>query len=290
MLGGTARADGLREVAAAPGRAQVEQATEAAWWARRWYGWADWHLSPGIVVLAALAVVLDIATAWVDLTLGHLGRIPVSPALPVAVLLAVRVGLPALGLSRGAWRRWREFGIVAGATLVVAIAAYVLAVGGAAEAGGLVVAALGEELVYRFAALIVVGAVVAAVTGRDWRRPARWGTAPGVVALVVAALAFSVLPGHVAQMSGLATVVPFASLALVLGWVVLRTGALWPAVVAHAILNLVTIGVLVAGASSGLRLGVAGATLLGLVAAADIAGRRSGQLRPVPSVIDLTAV
>jgi len=152
------------------------------------------------------------------------------------------------------------------------------------------VAALGEELVYRLAALIVIGALAAAVVGRDWRHPTRWGTGPGAVALVVSALAFSALPGHVAQMAGVAGIMPFASFALVLGWVVLRTGALWPAVAAHAILNLVTISVLATDGSKVLLLGVSGMTLFGIVAAAEIAGRRSGQLRPVPSAIDLTAV
>ncbi len=293
MLGGTARADGLRGTAERHGRAarsDLERATEAAWWARRWYGWADWHLTPGIVVLAAVVLGLDVLTAWVDVGLGHLGRIPVSPALPFALLLALRIGLPGLGVSRDAWHRWREFGVASLVTLTICVALYVIGVAGIGEALGLVVAALGEELVYRLAALIVIGALVAGAAGRDWRHPARWGTGPGVAALLTAAFAFSVLPGHVAQMANVMTVVPFASLALVLGWVVLRTGALWPTVVAHGVLNLVTIGVLVTGGSAVLRLVVAGATLLGLVAAADLAGRRSGRLRPVPSVIDLTVV
>jgi membrane protease YdiL (CAAX protease family) len=284
------RTGGRRETVDSPVRAEVERATEGAWWAWRWYGWADWRVTPGIVALATLTVILDIVTAWADVTMGHLGRIPISPALPFALLLVARIGLPALGASRVAWHRWREFGAFVTLTLVVSITAYALGAGGPVEAAGLVVAALGEELVYRLAALIVVGALAAALVGRDWRHAARWGTGPGVVALLVAAFAFSVLPGHVAQMSGAATIVPFASLALVLGWVVLRTGALWPAVGAHAILNLVTIAVLVADGSAALRLGVVGATLLGLVVAADIGGRRSGQLRQVPNVIDLTAV
>ncbi len=293
MLGGTARAEGLRGTAARHGasaRSEVEQATDAAWWARRWYGWADWRLDPSIVALAALALSVDVLTAWVDVDLGHLGRIPISPALPIALLLALRIGLPALGVSRDAWHRWREFGVAAALMLTVCVVVYALGVAGIGEALGLVVAALGEELVYRLAALIVIGALAAALAGRDWRRPARWGTGPGVAALVVAAFMFSVLPGHVAQMAGVMTIVPFASLALVLGWVVLRTGALWPTVAAHAVMNLVTIGVLVTDGSAVLRLVVAGTTLFGLAVGADVAGRRSGKLRPVPSVIDLTAV
>jgi hypothetical protein len=84
-----------------------------------------------------------------------------------------------------------------------------------------------------------------ALAGRGWRHPTRWGTGPGAVALVVSALAFSALLGHVAQMAGIPGIKPFASF---------------------------------------------GMTLFGIVVAAEIAGRRSGQLRPVPSAIDLTAV
>jgi membrane protease YdiL (CAAX protease family) len=101
---------------------------------------------------------------------------------------------------------------------------------------------------------------------------------------------FSALPGHVVQMRAAASVVSFASLAVVLGWVVLRTGAIWPAIVAHAVLNLTTITVFTIDAPSGLRLGLAAGTLVALVVGADVAGRRSGRLRPVPSLIDLTAV
>lgn len=290
MLGGTARTSGLRATHDDDGRVEVARATEAASWARRWRGWAEWHLTAGIVALAAVAVVLDVASTWADITLGHLGRIPISPALPLALLLALRIGLPALGASRAGWDRWREYGTLVVAILGAAVVLYAIDIGGAVEAGGLLVAALGEELVYRLAALVLVGAAVAAVAGRDWRDPARWGTAPGVVALLVAAFAFSLLPGHLAQTSGVAPIVPFVSLALVLGWVMLRTGALWPTVAAHAILNLVTISVLVSGAAGVLRLGVGGVTLVGLIIGADLAGRRAGRLRLVPSVIDLTPV
>ncbi len=118
----------------------------------------------------------------------------------------------------------------------------------------------------------------------------QWGTAPGLVALLVGAITFSALPGHVQQMRGFTSIAPFASLAIVLGWVVLRTGALWPAIAVHAVLNLATITAFSVGAPAGLRLGLAGATLVALVVAADVAGHRTGRLRPVPSAIDLTTL
>jgi hypothetical protein len=48
--------------------------------------------------------------------------------------------------------------------------------------------------------------------------------------------------------------------------------------------------VLADGAPVALSAALAAATLVALVAAADLAGRRDGRLRPVPSVIDLTTL
>jgi hypothetical protein len=86
------------------------------------------------------------------------------------------------------------------------------------------------------------------------------------------------------------TSVSFASLGLVLGYTVLRTGAVWPAVMVHALLNLTTITAWDHQGLAGLRLGIAGAALVALVAAADLAGRRLGLRVRVPTVIDLHAV
>ena len=91
-------------------------------------------------------------------------------------------------------------------------------------------------------------------------------------------------------MQGLESVPPFASLALLLGWVVLRSGVVWPAIAAHALLNVSTITVDATEAPGALRLSLAAVTLCAVVVGADVAGRRTGRLRPVPSVIDLTAV
>ena len=109
--------------------------------------------------------------------------------------------------------------------------------GGSTEAFGLVLAALGEELVYRLAVLIVVGVVCAALLGRNWRNAEDWGTGPGVVAIAAAGIVFAFLPGHVAQMSDTFHALPFVSLGIVLGYVVLRTGALLPAALVHALLE-----------------------------------------------------
>lgn len=302
MLGGIVGATRLRAVKNPDGRldrqadsqidghADVERATEAAWWTLRWHGWASWSLTPGLIALSAFVVALDVVSAWANLALGHLGRISVSPALPFAIVVACWIGLPALGVSRRGWTRWREYGAAMLVFLVTGVVLCATELGSGVEAGGFVVAALGEELVYRLAALVVVGALVAALAGRDWRNPQGWGTGPGVIALLAGAVVFSLLPGHLEQAPDLVAIVPFVSFAVVLGWVVLRTGALWPAAGAHAVLNLMTIGTLGSSVAVALRLGISGVTLVGLLVAADLAGRRAGRLRAVPSVVDLTAV
>ncbi len=64
-----------------------------------WRRWTRWPLTPGILVVAALAVGVDAVTAWQNVSIGSLGRVAMSPALPLGVLLACRVGLRRLAAS-----------------------------------------------------------------------------------------------------------------------------------------------------------------------------------------------
>ena len=268
-------------------RSDVDAATAGARWVTRWQGWADWPLSRPLLALAAVAVVLDLTTAWTGTALGSLGRIATSPALPLGLVLVAWIGAGRMGFSRRQLWAWREFAVVVGAVLVMATLGYALAFGRPAEAVGLALAALGEELVYRFAGVLVFGALAARLLGRSWRTPRDWGTAPGLVGLAAAAVLFSLLPGHVVQVTGPTTSLAFASLALLLGYTVLRTGAVWPAAMVHALLNLTTIATWQTGGPQGVRLALAATALVALVAAADVAGRRLGLRRRVPTVIDL---
>src|SRR5262249_22764544 len=156
-----------------------------------------------------------------------------------------------------------------------------------AERVGLIIAALGEELVYRLAVLIVVGVAVAAVMRRPWRNAEDWGAIPGIVALLAGGLVFSLLPGHIAQMNGALTALPFASLGVVLGYAVLRTGALLPAAVVHAFLNIATIAVIVGDVSVGMRTLFAFVALVALVSGTTVAVMRLGMLRRAPGTVDL---
>jgi len=199
------------------------------------------------------------------------------------------IGLNRLGFDRANRRAWREFLVIGGGVMVYAFVSYATKVGGWDEATGLLLAALGEELVYRLAVIVVVGAAIARMLGRDWCNASEWGLAPGLAALVIGSLVFSALPGHIAQMSDALTALPFASLGMVLGYAVLRTGALVPATIVHALLNIVTLSVLAGHMSVAARNALSAAALFALVTGTIVAGLRLGVLRRMPVEVDLTA-
>jgi len=255
-----------------------------------WERWTRWPFTGAVMTVAALAVIVDVGTAWAGVSFGLLGRVPVSPALPLGLLLAAMIGLNRLGLDRTNRRAWREFLVVGGGVLAYVVVSYSLHIGGPSEAAGLVLAALGEELVYRLAVIIVVGALSARLLGRNWRNASEWGNAPGLIALLVGSLVFSALPGHIAQMSDALHALPFASLGFVLGYAVLRTGALVPAAIVHALLNLVTLTVLAGDMTIVSRNALSTAALFALVIGTIVAGLRLGILRRAPEVVDLPSI
>jgi hypothetical protein len=255
----------------------------------RWLRWTRWPLRRSIVAIAAVTVAFDVTTAWAGVSLGHLGRIPVSPTLPLEAVLALMVGLRRLGVDRANIAAWSEFIAMSGAALLFGVAEYSVHIGGFREAMGLVLAALDEEMVYRLAVLVLVGAVAARVMGRDWRNAENWGTGPGIVALLSAGLVFTLLPGHLAQVSDSLHAVPFACLGVLLGYAVLRTGALFPAAVVHALLNLATIAALAGEMSLGLRTALSATALVALLLGTVVAGRRLGLLRPDDGEIAVAA-
>jgi membrane protease YdiL (CAAX protease family) len=88
-------------------------------------------------------------------------------------------------------------------------------------------------------------------------------------------------------MTGAASIVPFASLALLLGYVALRSGSLLPGILVHVLLDVVTLAYFAGEFSASERATIAAATLTALVLGLMIAGRRSGLRRRAPAVIDL---
>jgi hypothetical protein len=150
-----------------------------------------------------------------------------------------------------------------------------------------VIAVAGEELIYRLAAVILIGALCARVAGRNWRNTAEWGTGPAIGGLVGGGLVFSLLPGHVQQMTGATNVVPFLSLAVLLGYVALRSGSLIPGFLVHLTIDLAALAFFAGALPNSLRIVVDVGALIGLELGLMLAGRRLGMRRRMPRVIDL---
>jgi Type II CAAX prenyl endopeptidase Rce1-like len=256
-------------------------------WAWRWTGWASWPLSPAVLWVCALAVGIDVATSWWGQPEWYLGRVSLSPALPLAVLLVVLIGPRYLGFSRESLRAWRELLLLGGSVVVVWCISYPQSVAEWRDVEGVAVAVAGEELVYRLAAVVLLGAACARLAGRNWRDTADWGTGPAIGGLVGAGLVFSSLPGHVDQMTGAVNVLPFLSLAVLLGYTALRSGSVIPGFLVHLAIDLAALAFFAGALPNSLRLFVDVGALIGLELGLMLAGRRLGLRRRMPRVIDL---
>jgi hypothetical protein len=266
--------------------ADVEHVSSSGW-AWRWTGWASWPISTAVLWVCAVTVVVDVGTSWFTVPTWYLGEIALSPALPLGVVLVALLRPRNIGFSRRSFAAWREFLIIGVPTLVVWCISYPQSVAEFRDVEGIVVAVAGEELVYRLAAVILIGAACARIAGRNWRDTAQWGTGPAIGGLVGAGLVFSSLPGHVDQMNGATNVLPFVSLAVLLGYVALRTGSLIPGFLVHLTIDLAALAFFAGALPNTLRIVVDVSALIGLELGLMLAGRRLGMRRRMPRVIDL---
>ena len=237
--------------------------------------------------VCATAVVVDVATSWWGQPEWYLGRVSMSPALPLGVVLVALIGPRNLGFSRRNLLAWREFLLLGAPIVLVWCISYPQSVAAWRDVEGIVVAVAGEELVYRLAAVILVGAMCAKIVGRNWRDTASWGDGPAIGGLVGAGLVFSALPGHVDQMTGATNIVPFLSLAVLLGYVALRSGSLLPGFLVHLTIDLAALAFFAGELPAILRVLIDVGALVGVVLGLMLAGRRLGLRRRVPRVIDL---
>jgi hypothetical protein len=266
---------------------QTDEHATATGWAWRWVGWASWPISPAVLWVCAATVLVDVTSSWLGEPEWYLGRISMSPALPLGALLIALIGPRHLGCSRQNLRAWREFLMLGGPIVLVWCISYPQSVAEWRDVEGIVVAVAGEELVYRLAAIVLIGAACARLAGRNWRDTAAWGTGPALGGLVGAGLVFSSLPGHVEQMTGAANVAPFLSLAVLLGYVALRSGSLLPGFLVHLTIDLAALAFFAGELPSALRVLIDVGALVGVVLGLMLAGRRLGLRRRVPRVIDL---
>ena len=266
---------------------QTDEQARATGWAWRWVGWASWPISPTVLWVCAAAVIIDVSTSWWGQPEVYLGRVSMSPALPLGAVLVALVGFRNVGFSRRSLAAWREFLMLGAPIVLVWCISYPQSVAAWRDVEGIVVAVAGEELVYRLAAVILVGAACAKIAGRNWRDTASWGDGPAIGGLVGAGLVFSSLPGHVEQMTGAANIVPFLSLAVLLGYVALRSGSLLPGFLVHLTIDLAALAFFAGELSGTLRVVIDVGALVGVVLGLMLAGRRLGRRRRVPRVIDL---
>ena len=259
-------------------------------WAWRWTRLPSWPVTPLALWLAVGAVAADMVSSWAALPPWYVGRVLVSPGLVLGVALVLVVGAERVGCAGRSLRAWREL-LMLGAPIVTVWALgdprSVLAF---ADMEGMVLAIATEELVYRLAALLLLGAAFARLAGRDWRDSAEWGEGPALVAVVGAAVVFGALPGHVEQMTGAASVASFLSVALLLGYSAMRTGSILPGFLVHVAIDLAALAFLAGELTGSLRVLVDAGALVGLVLGAFLAGRRLGLRARVPRVIDLRTV
>jgi len=259
-------------------------------WAWRWTAWPSWPVTPLVLVLAAAAVVTDMLSSWLAVPPWHQGQVLVSPGLVVGIALVLAVGVRNVGWSRASLRAWREVLMLGAPIVTIWALAFPRSVIAFADMEGVVLAIATEELVYRFAAVLLFGALFARLAGNDWRDLARWGDGPAIGAIVASAVLFGVLPGHVEQMTGAANVASFFSVALLLGYSTVRTGSLLPGFLVHLALDLAALAFFAGELPGILRVLVDAGALVGLVLGAMLAGRRLGLRRRVPRVIDLREI
>lgn len=259
-------------------------------WAWRWTAWPSWPVTPLALLLAFATVGADMASSWFALPAWHLGRVLVSPGLGLGGLLVAVVGARNVGFARASTAAWRELLMLGAPVVTVWALAYPRSVVPFPDLEGVVLAIATEELVYRFAAVLLFGALFARLSGHDWRNLARWGDGAAIGAIVASALLFGVLPGHVDQMTGAANVASFLSVAVLFGYSSVRTGSLLPAFLVHVALDLAALAFFAGELPGGLRVVVDAGALVGLVLGALLAGRRLGLRRRVPREIDLREV
>jgi membrane protease YdiL (CAAX protease family) len=249
----------------------------------RWSGWTDLRCPAIAVLLAALVVATTALAVWSGLVWRPLGGPGFTPVLPAALLLAGFVGWNQLGLANSDLRVWRETLVVIGGLLTFVGAVFVSRAGSLSELFAFGVGAVEEELVFRFAAPLAFGGLTAWALGRPPGDIRSWGDGPRAVAVIGAAIAFTCMPGHLAQVAGPLQLVPFVAIAMLLTYTVLRTGALVPGIAVHALLNVATVAYLMGAIPNVVWAGIVIVGLGSYAWGAERAGRRLGRMAPAGS-------
>lgn len=236
-----------------------------------------------IVIIGALVVVCtEILGLMGVLPQFDIGRmtLPFS-VIPGAVLLGL-LGRRAFGRPtspEGALPLWVASILGMGfGTVLLARAGHLI------EAPAVLVAAVGEEVVYRFAVPSVVAAVLLA-----WKVPVKPARIAG---FAVAAVWFVLLPGHRMQVDGLIEILPFVAFAALSAVVAYRSGSIAATGAVHTVMNMLAILVLGGDVGQSARAVAVGCLLVLLVSAYGLSQSRpatvaAGAVAAEPS-LDLT--
>ncbi|MBX3313881.1 MAG: hypothetical protein KF906_06140 [Actinobacteria bacterium] len=183
-----------------------------------------------IVLLAAFTIVVEVLNTLELVPSVRIGALDLSLATIPAFGLAVACGARLLGRSSHRWFAVAYWILVAGALPALLVA--FLRQGDGGLWVSYVVAAFGEEFIYRLAIPMVLALILHQAGMRlAWARPS---------AFAIAALWFVLLPGHRDQMTHVSSAAPFIAYAVLAAVVVYRSGAVLPMGAAHAVSNLLT--------------------------------------------------
>jgi hypothetical protein len=231
-----------------------------------------------ILLTALVAALVEIAGLLELVPRINLGRLVISPSIVPALVVVALLGRRIAGRARdidAAATYWLTVG--AGlflSTILLDREGHLL------DALAIAIAALDEEVIYRFAVPAVVAAVL--VVFHVPSRPSR------MIGLAVAAIWFVLLPGHRTQVHTVADVLPFVAFATLAAIVVYRSGSILATAATHAVMNMLTIISFGGDMTQTARAVATGVLLLLLVSGYGfVRPRASGPEREDETVIDL---
>ena len=184
-----------------------------------------------VLVTAFVTGLVEIAGLLGILPRFRVGRLLLSPSIVPALVVLAMLGRRAAGRARDI-----DAAAVYWVTALAGICFSTILLdrdGHLLDSLAIVLAALDEEIVYRFAVPTVVAGIL--LVFHVPSRPSR------VVGLVVAGIWFVLLPGHRVQMHSAADVLPFIAFATLAAIVVYRSGSILATTATHAVMNMLTI-------------------------------------------------
>lgn len=186
-----------------------------------------------ILALAAVTMAVEMGSKLVGVTV-EVGSFPLSVSAVPSLILLAALGVRASGRP-GDRERLVPFWIAMAAGMALGWTLF-SATGDGIDVVALLVAAINEEVVFRFAVPLVITSALMVI--RFPGRPAR------IVGYVVGGTWWVLLPGHQAQTDGLSSLLTYIAFAVISALVVARSRALIPMSVAHCVLNIITVAAL----------------------------------------------